>query len=169
MVAFQRVLIHGAAGGVGHFATQLARRHGAYVIGTASRTNAERARKLGAHEVLDSANTRFEEALDPVDLVFDNVGGTLLERSPAIVREGGRLVSVAAEPPEPSAESKIHTMYFVVEPNREQLVELTRLVESGDLHPEIDSVFSLAEARAAFERSMAGSKRGKVVLRVVDD
>jgi NADPH:quinone reductase-like Zn-dependent oxidoreductase len=164
----QRVLIHGAAGGVGHFATQLARSRGAYVIGTASPSNAESARRFGAHEVLDRTNTHFE-ALDPVDLVFDTVGGELLERSAAIVRKGGRLVSVAAEPPEIAIEAKIDATYFVVEPNREQLVELARLVDSGDLRPSIDSVFPLEQARAAFERSMASGKRGKVVLRVADD
>ena len=93
--AGQRVLIHGAAGGVGHFATQLARSRGAHVIGTASSGNVENARRFGAHEVLDHTSTRFEQALDPVDLVFDTVGGQLLERSTAVVREGGRLVSIA--------------------------------------------------------------------------
>jgi len=85
------------------------------------------------------------------------------------VRRGGRLVSVAEEPPMTSAEAGIETTYFVVEPNREQLIELGRLVDAGDLHPEIDSVFPLANARAAFERSMARGKRGKVVIRVADE
>ena len=165
----QRVLITGAAGGVGHFATQLARWRGAYVIGTGSRTNGESARRFGAHEVLDHTKTPVEDALDPVDLVFDTVGGELLERSPAIVREGGRLVSVAEQPPESPTTATIAAMYFVVEPNCEQLAELARLVDTGDLRPAIDSVFPLADARAAFERSMAAGKRGKVVLRVVDD
>ncbi len=165
----QRVLVHGAAGGVGHFATQLARSRGAYVIGTASSGSIERARRLGAHEVLDHWNTRFEEELDPVDLVFDTVGRELLERSLAIVRNGGRLVSVAEEPPKTPAEAGIEATYFVVEPSRDQLVELARLVDGGELRPAIDSVFPLADARAAFERSMATGKRGKVVLRVADD
>ncbi len=165
----QRVLIHGAAGGVGHFATQLARSRGAHVIGTASPENIGRAREFGAHEVLDHTNIRFEEELDPVDLVFDTVGGELLARSPAIVRRGGRLVSVAEEPPKTPPEAGIQATYFVVEPNRDQLVELARLVDGGDLRPAIDSVFPLADARAAFERSMATGKRGKVVLRVADD
>jgi NADPH:quinone reductase-like Zn-dependent oxidoreductase len=156
----QRVLIHGAAGGVGHFATQLARWRGAYVIGTASPAGVEGARRSGVHEVVDYTQ-RFEESLDPVDLVFDTVGGELLERSPAIVQKGGRLVSVAEE--------MVNARYFVVEPSREQLLELSRLADGGDLHPEIDSVFPLSEARAAFERSLARGKRGKVVLRISDD
>jgi NADPH:quinone reductase-like Zn-dependent oxidoreductase len=165
--AGQRVLIHGAAGGVGHFATQLARWRGAYVIGTASPRNAELARDLGAHEVLDAAS--FERTLDPVDLVFDTVGGALLSHSSAVIRAGGRIVSVAEEPPEPPSGASIATRYFVVEPNRAQLVELTRLLDADEVRPVVDSVFNLGEARAAFERSLAPGKRGKVVIRVVDE
>jgi NADPH:quinone reductase-like Zn-dependent oxidoreductase len=162
----QRVLIHGAAGGVGHLATQLARRQGAYVIGTTSASSTERARDFGAHEVFDARSVRFE--LEPVDLVFDTVGGDLLERSLAVIRPGGRIVSVAEEPPAVRPERKIETTYFVVEPNRDQLEELAALVDAGELRPEIDSVFALTDARVAFERSLASGKRGKVVLRVVD-
>jgi NADPH:quinone reductase-like Zn-dependent oxidoreductase len=163
----ERVLIHGAAGGVGHFATQLARWRGAHVIGTASAGSLDAARAFGAHEALDGRDARLEVTIPPVDLVFDTVGGELLARSPAIVRPGGRLVSVAEEPPPTVA--PMHATYFVVEPNREQLVEIARLVDEGALHPAIDSVFHLSEAPAAFARVMAGGKRGKVVLRVVDD
>ncbi|MEO8424100.1 MAG: NADP-dependent oxidoreductase [Actinomycetota bacterium] len=162
-----RVLIHGAAGGVGHFATQLARGRGSYVVGTTSAASVERARSFGAHEVLDPASVRFEDSLEPVDLVFDTVGGELLERSLAIIRPGGRLVSVAEEPPEIAPERKIETTYFVVEPNRAQLVALAAMIDAGDLRPAIDSVFPLSDAVAAFERSMASGKRGKVILRVV--
>jgi NADPH:quinone reductase-like Zn-dependent oxidoreductase len=163
----ERVLIHGAAGGVGHFATQLARRRGAYVIGTASASSAGRAKTFGAHEVLDPANVRFEESVKPVDLVFDTVGGELLARSPAVLSPGGRLVSVAEEPPEALPEQMIVSTYFVVEPNREQLLELARMIDGGELRPAIDSVFPLSDAAAAFERSLASGKSGKVVLRVV--
>jgi NADPH:quinone reductase-like Zn-dependent oxidoreductase len=162
LVAGERVLIHGAAGGVGSVAVQLARSRGAHVIGTASTGGIETARALGAHEVVDSATTRFEEAVDPVDLVFDTAGGELLRRSPSILRTGGRLVSVAEEP---SGEG----IYFVVEPHREQLVELAGLADRGALRPLIDSVFPLSEAPAAFARSMEPGKRGKVILRVVDE
>jgi NADPH:quinone reductase-like Zn-dependent oxidoreductase len=93
--------------------------------------------------------------------VFDTSGGQLLERSPAILREDGRLVTVAEEPSGGG-------VYFIVEPNREQLIEVGRLADAGELRPLVDSVFPLGEARAAFERSMQPGKRGKVVLRVVD-
>jgi NADPH:quinone reductase-like Zn-dependent oxidoreductase len=90
------------------------------------------------------------------------VGGELLERAAALLADGGRLVSVAAEPPGEGT-------YFVVEPNREQLVELARLVDSGELRVAIDSTYALSEAAAAFERSLASGKRGKVVIRVAGE
>jgi NADPH:quinone reductase-like Zn-dependent oxidoreductase len=93
---------------------------------------------------------------DEPDLVFDTVGGDVLARS-----SGRMIVSIANDHP--------GATYFVVEPNRDQLVELARLVDEGALRPEIDSVFPLAEARAAFERVAARGKRGKVVLRIVED
>ena len=167
--AGQRVLILGAAGGVGHLATQLARWRGAHVVGTASPAGVDLVRSFGAHEVLDHTNRRFQETLEPVDLVFDTVGGDLLERALAIVRTDGRAVSVAQEPPPIAAEAGIDARYFVVEPSREQLVELGRLVDASALRPAIDSVFALADARAAFERSLSAGKRGKVVLRLTND
>jgi NADPH:quinone reductase-like Zn-dependent oxidoreductase len=93
----QRVLVHGATGGVGHLAVQIAKRHGAYVIGTASAADAERARSFGANEVLD-ASTDLASTLDPVDLVVDTVGGERLARSPAVVRPGGACVRAKHEP-----------------------------------------------------------------------
>jgi NADPH:quinone reductase-like Zn-dependent oxidoreductase len=103
----------------------------------------------------------------PVDLVFDTVGGEVLARSAAVLREGGRLVSVAEEPPAAVGE-KVEATYFVVEPNREQLIELARIVDEGTIRPSIDSVFPLAEARTGFERVLDRNKRGKV-LQIRDD
>jgi NADPH:quinone reductase-like Zn-dependent oxidoreductase len=153
----ERVLVHGAVGGVGQFATQLARWRGAHVIGTASPDAFETALALGAHEVVDGR--REFDRVGTVDLVFDTVAGELLERAAAMLASGGRLVSVAAEPPGEGT-------YFVVEPNREQLVKLARLVDHGELRVAIDSTFALSEPAAAFERSLASGKRGKVVIRV---
>jgi NADPH:quinone reductase-like Zn-dependent oxidoreductase len=158
----QRVVVQGAAGGVGHVAVQLARSHGAYVIGTASTRNHETVRELGADEVVDQA-AQLEDA---VDLVFDTVGGERLQRAPSLLRPGGMLVSVAEEPP---AEPGISAVYFVVEPSHAQLVELAKLVDRGDLRPTIDKVFPLAESRKAFERTMGERRRGKIVLEVVDE
>ncbi len=164
--AGDRVLIHGAAGGVGHLATQLARWRGAHVIGTTSGAVAETG--LGAHEMVDRTTTRFEDAVEPVDLVFDTAGGDALARSATVLRAGGRLVSVAEEPP-PEVAERVAATYFVVEPDRDQLIELARLVDEGAVRPAIDSVFELADARAAFERVMDSGKRGKVVLEVIHD
>ena len=160
----QRVLIHGAAGGVGHLATQLAGWGGAHVIGTTSAPGVVAA----ADEVIDRATVRFEDVVEPVDLVFDTVGGETLARSGAVLREGGRLVSVAEEPPADLAH-KVTTVYFIVEPDREQLVELGGLADAGALRPAVDAVFPLSEAREAFGRVMERGKRGKGVIEVVRD
>jgi NADPH:quinone reductase-like Zn-dependent oxidoreductase len=160
----QRVIVTGAGGGVGHFAVQLARQAGAHVIGTASPAGAERARNLGAQEVFDPTPEGLGAILGPIDLVFDTAGGDSLTGSARFAHEGAKMVSIAEDLPE-----GVEGVYFVVEPDRAQLLELTRLIESGDLLPAIDSVFPLAEGRKAFERSMAGGKAGKVVLRVADD
>jgi NADPH:quinone reductase-like Zn-dependent oxidoreductase len=159
----ERVLIHGAAGGVGQFATQLAVRRGAHVIGTTS-GDADAVLALGADKAVD----RTADSVDPVDLVFDTVGGDALARSGDLVRKGGRVVSVAEEPP-PALSEQVEARYFVVEPSRNQLTELARLVDEGAVRPLIDSVFPLAEARNAFQRVMQPGKRGKVVLRVAED
>jgi NADPH:quinone reductase-like Zn-dependent oxidoreductase len=162
--AGQRVLIHGAAGGVGGFAVQLAKHHGAYVVGTASTRNTDAVRDLGADEIVDHTAARFEDVVEPVDVVFDTVGGALLERSPAVLKPGGRLVSIATEPPVGSG-----GVYFVVEPNRDQLTQLARLADDGALRPAIDAVFPLEESRAAFERSLETTgRRGKIVLEVTE-
>lgn len=158
-----RVLILGAAGGVGHLATQLAAWRGARVIGTASSGAAELAREFGAEQVLDPAASFV--GVEPVDLVFDTVGGDVLARSADVLREGGRLVAVAEEP-SPEIAQRVRATYFVVEPDREQLVELAKLANDGILRPAIDSVFPLKDARAAFDRVMASRKRGKVVIEV---
>ncbi len=163
--AGERVLIHGAAGGVGQFATQIARAHGAHVIGTSTGAGVADVLALGAHEVIDRLTVRFDETVRDVDLVFDTVGGDALAHSGSVLAEGGRIVSVAEEPPAALA-ARFDTTYFVVEPNREQLHALGRLVDEGALRPLVDSVFPLGEAREAFARVMQPGKRGKVVLRV---
>jgi len=157
----QRVVIHGATGGVGQFATPLAKRHGAHVIATASADAAERARQLGADEVVDYTVGQWATGIEPVHLVFDTAGGERLAASPRVVRSGGRLVSVAEEPPEATG---ISSVYFVVEASRDQLTEIARLLDEGFPAPAVDSTFSLEEAKSAFERSMAADKRGKVAL-----
>jgi NADPH:quinone reductase-like Zn-dependent oxidoreductase len=141
------------------FAVQLARARGAHVIGTASAANVALVRELGAHEAVDAA-TRFEDAVEPVDVVFDTAGGERLRRSLAVLRAGGRLVSVAEEPPDGG-------VHFIVEPNRDQLRSIARLADVGELRPPSVEVFPLTSARDAFARSLEPGRRGKVVLAVV--
>jgi NADPH:quinone reductase-like Zn-dependent oxidoreductase len=162
LAAGERVLVHGAVGGVGQFATQLGRWRGAHVIATASPGAVHAAGVLGAHEVVDGRSGQFIDELEAVDLIFDTVGGEFLVRAPALLAKGGRLVSVAAEPPGEGS-------HFVVEANRAQLIELAKLVDSGQLRVAIDSTFTLAQAAAAFERSRASGKHGKVVIEVAGD
>jgi NADPH:quinone reductase-like Zn-dependent oxidoreductase len=169
--AGQTVLIHGAAGGVGVFAMQLARWAGAQVIATTSARNRDFLRKLGATEVIDYTTTRFEEMVQRVDVVFDTAGGDTLQRSWQVVKPGGVLVSVVI--PRPSADvAKGHDArfaWFVVEPNREQLIQIGMLIDAGHIRPIIDTVVPLSEARQAYEQGAKGHMRGKIVLRVVDE
>jgi NADPH:quinone reductase-like Zn-dependent oxidoreductase len=163
LAAGERVLIHGATGGVGQFATPLAGRHGAHVTATTSARDVERARELGADVVIDRTARAWDAGLERFDLVFDTTGGERLRSSPGVLRDGGRLVSVAAEPPEASG---IRSVYFVVEPSPGQLEQLSGLFDDGLPPPAVDSLFTLEDAVRAFERSMAPDKHGKVVLEV---
>ncbi|HWB09904.1 MAG TPA: NADP-dependent oxidoreductase [Pirellulales bacterium] len=160
----QHVLIHGAAGGVGTFAVQLAHWRGARVTGTASTANLDFVRRLGADEVIDYRAQRFEDVVGDVDVVFDTVGGETLGRSWGVLRPGGRLVSVA-DPAEETTDQRGRAAYFIVEPNRTQLAEIARLIDGDALRPVVGAVFPLAEARKAYQHK---PNHGKVVLRVVD-
>jgi NADPH:quinone reductase-like Zn-dependent oxidoreductase len=170
LVAGQTVLIHGAAGGVGVFAVQLARWAGAQVIATASARNRDFLRELGASTVIDYTTTRFEEVVHDVDLVFDLVGGDTLVRSWQAVKPGGVLVSVVS--PRPSfAEAKAHgvkPVWFIVEPNREQLIQIGTLIDAGQIRPIIETILPLSQAQQAYEQGARGHTRGKIVLRIVD-
>ena len=170
LVAGQTVLIHGAAGAVGVFAVQLARWTGAQVIATASSRHRTLLGELGATQMIDYTTTHFEEVVPAVDLVFDLVGGDTLERSWKAVKPGGVLVSVVS--PRPSADAiKGHDArfaWFVVEPNRDELIQIGALIDAGQLRPIIDAVFPLPQARQAYEQAVKGHTRGKIVLRVMD-
>ena len=165
LAAGQRVLIHGAAGGVGIFAVQLARWRGARVTATASADNLDFVRSLGADQVIDYRAQKFEDLAGDVDVVFDTVGGETLERSWGVLKPGGRLVTVAASG-EQTTDERIRAAYFIVEPSRTQLAEIARLIDEGALRPVVGAVFPLAEGRQAYQHKPV---RGKVVLRVVDD
>ena len=170
LVAGQTILIHGGAGGVGVFVVQLAHWAGAHVIATASSHNGDFLRELGVDEFIDYTTTRFEDAVHDVDFVFDTVGGDTQQRSWQVIKSGGVLVSVVSPPPPADATEGhgVGFVWFIVEPNREQLVQIGALIDAGKLRPIIDAVFPLAQARQAYEQAAKGHTRGKIVLRVAD-
>jgi NADPH:quinone reductase-like Zn-dependent oxidoreductase len=165
----QRVLIHGAAGGVGSFAVQLAHWRGAHVIATASARNFDFVRKLGADELIDYAATPFETVVRDVEMVLDSVGGRTTEKSWSVLRPNGLLVTIVRQPPEWTAGRGAKGLFFIVEPRRTQLSEISRLIEAGTIRPIVEAVLPLDRAREAYERGIRNHPRGKLVLAVVDD
>ena len=166
--AGQSVLIHGAAGGVGSFAVQFAKRKGARVIGTASKKNHEFLRSLGADETVDYNTTKFEDVVHDVDAVLDTITGETADRSYQVIKKGGVYVSILMPPSEQKAAARgIRAAHTFVQANPEQLADIAKLIDSGKLKVIIEKVFPLAEARAAQELNAQGHTRGKIVLRVV--
>lgn len=165
----QTVLIHGAAGGVGHLAVQLAKARGARVIGTASERNHEFLKEIGCDEVIDYRTTRFEDAVKDVDVVLDTVGGDTLERSYDVVKKGGFVVSIIGEPSQEKARERgVGTARILVKPDGAQLAEIAALIDAGKVRPEVSHTFPLAEAAKAHQQSQTGHTRGKIVLKVVE-
>ncbi len=160
----QTVLIHGAAGGVGSLAVQLAREVGARVIGTGRSPQRQAAFELGVHEYVDLEQDGLDD-VGQVDLVFDVIGGEILDRSTKIVRPGGLLVTIA-EPPRLQPDGA-RAIFFVVEPDRSQLAGLERRLRNGQLRPVVGSVLSLADAPSAFDP--AKRPPGKTIIRVAED
>ena len=163
----QKILIHGASGGVGSMAVQLAKWKGAFVIGTASGKNEEFVKSLGADEFVDYTKTKFETVVKDVDVVFDTVGGDTLERSFQVLKKGGFLVTSVAPPSEDSAKKfDVKAAMVNVQPNAEQLAEIVKLVESGKIKTHVETVLPFAEVKKAHELSEAGRTRGKIVLKI---
>jgi NADPH:quinone reductase-like Zn-dependent oxidoreductase len=161
----ERVLIHGGAGGVGVFAVQLARWHGAHVIATASAHNLDFVRSLGAHDVFDYETTHFNQLARDIDVVFDAVGGETLVQSWNVLRPGGRVVTIAAQS-EAASDQRARDAFFIVESNRTQLDEVARLLDAGTIRPLVEAVFALAQAGEAYSRAKRGGMHGKIALRV---
>ncbi|HVT70122.1 MAG TPA: NADP-dependent oxidoreductase [Trebonia sp.] len=165
----QTVVIHGAGGAVGSTAVQLARWAGATVIGTGRGRQRALVTELGADRfiALDSGPGagRLGDAAGQADLVFDTIGDEVLDRSPALLKPGGTLVTIKAATRLPDSRDDITTLLFVQEASRAQLAELARLVDEGHLRPQVGGVYPLAEATAAFSAKAAGGIPGRVVLR----
>ena len=161
------VLVHGGAGGVGAFAVQIAKALGARVTATASAGDIEYVRSLGADVVIDYKATPFEEVVSDVDVVLDPIGGRTAEASLGVLNDGGSLISLAGPPAVTLPEGRdLSARFFIVEPERSQLIELARFVDDGRLRVEVADVFPLEDAAAAYEYGRTGRRRGKVVVQV---
>ena len=162
----QRILIHGAAGGVGHLAVQFAAASGAEVFATCAGEDVDFVRSLGARVVIDYKTQRFEDLAKNMDVVFDLVAGETQDRSWSVLREGGIIVSTLTEPDRNKAsEHGARGAHYMAQPNGEQLREVARLIDDGVVTPHVARVLSLAEVAEAHRLLQQGHVRGKVVLR----
>ncbi|MEP7287688.1 MAG: NADP-dependent oxidoreductase [Chloroflexota bacterium] len=167
----QRLLIHGAAGGVGHLAVQVAKWKGAEVIGTGSTANLDYLHTLGLDQIIDYTTTRFEDAINPVDMVLDTVGGEILSRSFNVLKDGGELITIAGtpKPPDPQQAEKrgLRASGMLVHTEASHLKQIAQLMSDGSLLANIAQVFPLTEAKQAHESGEHRSlRRGKIVLQV---
>jgi NADPH:quinone reductase-like Zn-dependent oxidoreductase len=160
----QTVLIHGAAGGVGSIAVQLAREVGARVIGTGRADDRDVVLGLGAQAFLDLAADDLQH-VGEVDVVLDVVGGDILERSAVLVRPGGTLVTIAMPPAVQPKDGR--AIFFVVEPDRARLTDLAQRLRAGRLNPIIGAVRPLSETASAFARHRRTP--GKTIIQVADE
>lgn len=167
--AGQRVLILGAAGGVGAYAIQFARWKGAQVVGTTSTANRDFVHSLGAETVIDYTSTPFEQVVHDVDLVLDTVGGETLERTWNVLRRGGTLISIASPPSQEKARKLgIHATFFTGRTSHALLRVLAQLIGEGQVKAIVGRTFPLNEIRQAHELSQSGHGRGRIVLHIAD-
>jgi len=163
--AGQTLLVHAAAGGVGHVAVQFWKWRGAQVIGTASARNADFLRGLGVDQVIDYTHERFEDAARAVDVVLDTQGEETQRRSFTLLKPGGVLVSIAETPDQALAQQYgVRTARIRVRPSGEQMAEIAKVLESGNLRVEVAHTFPLAEVAEAHRLSEEGHTRGKIAL-----
>ena len=160
----QTVVVHGAGGAVGSMAVQLARWAGAEVVGTGRSHSRELVTELGADRYVALDAERIDDLASRADLVFDTIGGDVLAGSSALLKPGGRLVTVRADAPLPTTRDDIGTVVFIQESNRAQLAELARLVDEGHLRPQVGAVYPLAHAVEAYSAKAAGGVVGRTVL-----
>jgi NADPH:quinone reductase-like Zn-dependent oxidoreductase len=170
LTANKTILIHGAAGNVGAYAVQFAKRAGAEVFATAYARDVGFVRSLGADRVIDVQTERFDEVVKNADVVLDTLGGETLARSFAVVKPGGVLVSSVANPdPERAKQLQIHVVFFLVDVTSDGLTRIAELISSGKIRTNVGEVLPLADARISHEM-LAGRphKSGKIVLSIGD-
>jgi NADPH:quinone reductase-like Zn-dependent oxidoreductase len=163
----QRILIHGAAGGVGAFAVQMAVWKGAHVTGTAGAASLDFIRRLGGEEAIDYRLWPAGEENAAYDMVLDNIGGTTRDRSWSLIKPGGILVSVAEEGEflqKPLPVPDVRGDWFIVKPNRDQLREIGSLIDAGKIQSVVGDRFPLQAARLAYEKLLQPGRQGKIVL-----
>ncbi|MFE0603818.1 NADP-dependent oxidoreductase [Streptomyces sp. NPDC058892] len=167
VTAGQRVLVHAAAGGVGHLAVQIAKARGAYVIGTASAAKHEVLRGLGADELIDYRSVDFAGAVSDVDVVLDALGGDTAERSLKVLKAGGHLISLPGPDSVPAGADGVNATWVLVDPDLKGLEAIADLADRGLLKPLIETVLPLEQAAKAHEIGEQGRTTGKIVLTVV--
>ncbi|MEV4883615.1 NADP-dependent oxidoreductase [Chitinophaga ginsengisegetis] len=166
-----KVLIHAAAGGVGHYAVQIAKHFGAYVIGTSSAEKREAVLRFGADEHIDYNSQKFEEVVTDADIVLDSLGAPdHIDRSLAAVKDGGRLISLLVffsdEQKQRAAAKNVYTHRISVVSNGDDMKSIAALLEQGELHSEIAHVYALEETGKAHEQVATGKTLGKVVVKI---
>lgn len=191
--AGQKVLIHAGSGGVGSIAIQLAKHLGATVATTTSSKNIAWVKALGADIIIDYKTTDFEQELKDYDVVMDTQGGHILEKSLNVLKRGGRIVSISGPPDRNLAEAinanwllkciipllswsirhkakkrGITYSFLFIQPNGQQLSEISKLVESGKINPIVDKTYELSEIKDAFQYVNTGRAKGKVVLKITE-
>jgi NADPH:quinone reductase-like Zn-dependent oxidoreductase len=166
----QRVLVQGGSGGVGIYAVQLAHVKGAYVISTTSTQNMEFVRGLGADEVIDYTQTNFEDVVKEVDMVYDCVGGEVMERSWQALKTGGILVSATGFPSEETASKLGVRCARVMYPKDlpAMLQQITALIETEEIKPHIRKIFSMEMAPQAHALCETRHGRGRIILHIAD-
>lgn len=165
--AGQKILIHGAAGGIGSVAVQLAKHLGADVAATAGAEDADFVKSLGADEVIDYRGQDFAALLKDYDAVFDTVGGETNRKSYTVLKPGGALVSMS-EKPDDALVNKYAVLYTAqfTRTTTERLTKVAELVDAGNLKVHIDKIFPLDQAAEALEYQKTGHPRGKIVIRI---
>lgn len=165
--AGQKILIHGGSGGIGSIAIQIAKHLGAYVSTTATGDGIEYVNNLGADQVIDYKSEKFDEVLSDFDAVFDTVAGETYDRSFKVLKKGGVIVSMNAQPNQELMDKySVNSIAQMTHVNNDSLERLTSLVESGVVTPHVDKVFTLEEIAEAFAARESGKVLGKIVISV---
>jgi len=162
----EHVLVHGGAGAVGLYAVQIAHNRGAKVVASVSPRDIDFVKRLGADEAIDYKTSRFDKEVRDVDVVFDSVGGETLERSWAVLKPGGRMITVASSSAD-ATDQRVKDAFFIVEPNQKQLAEIASQLDAGHLRAFVKGTVALSEASAAYSGAVTDKGgNGKVVVAV---